>query len=250
MPRRFADTVAVVTGAGSGIGAASAVRLAAEGAVTVLVDLGAEGLAHTVERIEAAGGQASAVVADVSDEAVWGDLAGQITGEYGGLDVLVSNAGYSKRAAAHELDPADWDRQLNVNLRPLYLAVRAFHGHWKPGAAVVAMSSVHAYTGLPGRPAYAAAKGGLLALVRQLAVEYGPALRVNAIVPGPIMSPAWNQVSEEDRARSVGQTVLGRFGSAGEVASVVAFLASADASYLTGESITVDGGWLLVKDSV
>ncbi|NEE03755.1 SDR family NAD(P)-dependent oxidoreductase [Phytoactinopolyspora halotolerans] len=246
---RLAGRVAVVTGAGSGIGAAIAERLAAEGAHVMLVDVSAEGLAETEKRIAAAAGGASPFAGDVADPGTWSALAEAVEGGHGGLDILVNNAATVRVAPAHELEPDEWDRQLAVNLRPLYLAFRAFHGRWRPGAAAVAVSSVHADAGLPGHPAYAASKGGLLSLTRQLAVEYGPEVRVNAVVPGPIMSPAWDRVAEPDRERSVQQTVLGRFGEPSEVASVVAFLASADAAYVTGTSVVVDGGWLISKDS-
>lgn len=240
--RRLEGKRAVITGAGSGIGAATAERLAAEGATTVLVDVNADGLAATADRI----GGARTVVGDVGDPDLWARLADELAD---GLDILVSNAAVQIVAPAHELSPDDWDRQLDVNLRALYLAFRAFHKRWRPGAAAVAVSSVHAHAGLPAHPAYAASKGGLLALVHQLAVDYGPSVRVNAVVPGPIMSPAWDRVSEPDRERSIRQTVLRRFGQPHEVAAVVAFLASEDAAYVTGSSIVVDGGWLITKDS-
>jgi len=108
---------------------------------------------------------------------------------------------------------------------------------------------VHALVGLPGHAAYAAAKGGLVALARQLAVEYGPALRVNTVLPGPILTPAWDRVSEADRARSLAETVAGRFGTPAEVAAAVAFLASPEAAFITGASLVVDGGWTAVKSS-
>lgn len=247
MTQRFAGKVAVVTGAGAGIGAAIAEQLAADGAIAVLVDVNADGLNGVAKQIGDVGGDARPIAGDVSDEATWAEL---VNGELAdGVDILVSNAARQTVAPAHELAPDDWDRELAVNLRPLYLAFRAFHGHWRPGASVIAVSSVHADIGLPMRPAYAASKGGLLSLVRQLAVEYGPDVRVNAVVPGPILSPAWDWVPEPDRRRSIEQTVLGRFGTPSEVAAVAAFLASEDASFVTGSSIVVDGGWMIAKDS-
>jgi NAD(P)-dependent dehydrogenase (short-subunit alcohol dehydrogenase family) len=115
--------------------------------------------------------------------------------------------------------------------------------------AVVLTSSVHAYKGIPGHPAYAASKGALLSLCGQLAVEYGPEIRVNAVVPGPILTAAWDRVRPEDRERSIAETAARRFGSPEEVAAAIAFLAADEASYITGTSLVVDGGWSVVKAS-
>lgn len=243
--QRFAGRLAVVTGAGSGIGAASCRRLAAEGARVLAVDL-AEPATETaaVEFLRA----------DVAETAAWQRIA-ETARRLGGADVLVSNAATVDIAPAHETGDDSWDRQLSVNLSAAFRGVRALLPQLRADASrsrkggVVLVSSVHAHFGLAGRPAYAAAKGGLCALARQLAAEYGPGLRVNTVLPGPILTPAWDEVGEADRHRSAGQTALARMGSPEEVASCVAFLAGDDASYVTGAELVVDGGWSITKDS-
>jgi NAD(P)-dependent dehydrogenase (short-subunit alcohol dehydrogenase family) len=116
--------------------------------------------------------------------------------------------------------------------------------------ALVLISSVHARTGIPGHPAYAAAKGGLTALGRQLSVEYGPHVRVNSILPGAILTRVWDGVSQEDRDQWARAATLGRLGKPEEIASVVSFLASPDASFISGAEIVVDGGWGINKEYV
>jgi NAD(P)-dependent dehydrogenase (short-subunit alcohol dehydrogenase family) len=242
----------VVTGAASGIGAATARRLAAEGATVVLTDVDT-GVERVAGDLRAAGGRAEALLADAADERRWADVVAHAE-RFGPVDVLVSNAFTVDVAPAGELSPASWDRQIAVNLSAAFLGFRAcLPGLRKStatgGGAVVLVSSVHATVGVPGHPAYAAAKGGLTALARQLAVEYGPAVRVNSVLPGPVMSRAWDRVQVADRHKSIAATVAKRFGDPAEVAAGIAFLASGEASFVTGASLVVDGGWSVVKNS-
>lgn len=239
---------ALVTGAAAGIGAACARRLAAEGAAVVLADI--RPADDVAAQIRAAGGRAHAVTADVADEAAWTAVVGAAHDRYGPIDVLVSNAYTVEVAAADATSRASWDRQLAVCLTGAFLGVRACVADLRArNGSVVIVSSVHALVGLPGHPAYAAAKGGLVALGRQLAVEYGPAVRVNCVLPGPIRTAAWDRVSAADQQRSIAETVARRFGTPDEVAASVAFLASSEAGYITGASLVVDGGWSAMKSS-
>ncbi|MBA2381138.1 MAG: SDR family oxidoreductase [Chloroflexi bacterium] len=241
-----ARPVAIVTGAAQGIGQAVAVRLGADGMHVIVTDISVADGRAVARTIRATNGEARFRKVDVSSARDWHLLARWVEAEYGRLDLVVSNAYTITYAAAHELDPRDWDRQLSVNLGALHLATRELIGMLRASrGSIVAVSSVHARRGFARYPAYAASKGGLISLCQQLAVEYGPDVRVNAVLPGAIRTPAWDDIPASEQVVAAAETCLARMGEPHEVAAVVSFLASADAAYVTGSSIVVDGGMLI-----
>ncbi|HKP57902.1 MAG TPA: SDR family NAD(P)-dependent oxidoreductase [Polyangiales bacterium] len=244
---RYTDKIVIVTGAASGIGRASALRLASEGASVACLDVDAAALADTAKQI--ADGRGLAIPCDVSQEAAVQGAIEQVLARFGRIDVLCNIAGILRSDRSHELSLENWNRVLGVNLTGTFLMCRAALPHLlATRGAIVNMSSTAALGSHPWMAAYAASKGGILSLTRALAVEYvKQGLRVNAICPGGVKTPIHNTLR---LPKDVDYELLKRalpyngFAEPEEVASVVAFLGSADASYLNGIEIRVDGGAL------
>ena len=234
------NRVVVVTGAGHGIGAAIARAFASEGDDVVVTDIDLNAADATARAI---GGSATAHGLDVSSDEAWDALSTELRATGRLPSVVVNNAFRNVVVPAHELPPEEWALTVDVILGGVYRSIRTFHDTLAAaGGSIVNVASVHALLAWRGHPAYAAAKGGVVALTRQLSLEYAPRIRVNAVLPGSIDTRVWDVVDEAGLDAAARQTTLGRLGRPEEIASVVVFLAGDGASYITGAAIPVDGG--------
>ena len=250
MAGRFAGKVAVVTGSSSGIGQAIAVRLASEGA-SVVIDYHShpEGAEETQKQIAAKNGAKSITVqSDVSTVAGGQKLIDAAHDQLGGCDILVNNAGVEKGGDFWEVTEQDYDTVLNLNLKGAFFITQAFVRRLRDGkkpGRVINISSVHEDMVFPHFASYCAAKGGIRMLMRDLAVELGPlGITVNNVAPGAIITPI-NKSLLDDHTKLdplLRNIPLGRMGTSEEVASLVAFLASEEAAYITGSTYVIDGG--------
>jgi NAD(P)-dependent dehydrogenase (short-subunit alcohol dehydrogenase family) len=234
---RLQGKVAVITGGASGIGAATAVRIAQEGAAIAVIDLNAAAVDAQ---------DYCAIAADVTSENDVRTAFERIASTFGRVDILVNNAGVAVRRPVHETADADWTRVMDVSVRGAFLCSRYALPLMGPGGAIIHMSSVTGITGVRNRAAYSAAKGALVALTRNMAIDYAQrGIRVNCVCPGFVRTPLTAALTADaDRCeRLTALHPLGRLGEPDDIASAVLFLVSDEASWITGHALVVDGGF-------
>lgn len=248
---RLEGKVAIITGAASGIGEATAERVAAEGARTVVADIDGDGARTVAEKIKAAGGEAFAVAVDLGDVASVRAMVDAAVAEYGGLDVLHNNAAATRVAATQDLpiaeaDPDVWDLTMRVNLRGTMVATQAAVPHLiaRGGGSIINTASGSGLLGDLRNPAYGASKAGLINFTKYVATEFGKqGVRCNAVSPGFIVTAAKAQPGREAVLElMLRHHLTPRLGRPEDVAALVVFLASDESSFITGENICVDGG--------
>lgn len=240
-PRR---RVIVITGAGQGIGAAIARRFAVPGARLVLVDVNAELLEQLAGSLEGTGCEVLQVCADVADKQQVAELFARVVDHFAGVDVLVNNAGIIRDNLISNISEQDWDQVLDVNLKGAFLCCQAVFPTLKKQRAGKIVNIVsRAWLGSIGQANYTASKGGLVSLTRSLALEFARfQINVNAVAPGAIDTPMTQGLSDEARERLIRMQPTGKMGKVEDIAAAVAFLASDDAEFITGQVLHVDGG--------
>lgn len=247
---RLDGKTAIITGAGGGIGSASARLFAAEGAALALLDLDGEAAELVATAVTEAGGSATALQADVADPPEAARAVERVLAELGPVDVLFNNAGMALQGTLVETTPEEWELVLNANLRSAFLMTKYVAPHIREGGSIINTASVAALMAVPGAAAYTAAKGGLVSLTRVAAAELGPAIRVNCICPGTVMTAMPEEMLRRRGAGDIDagarvtaqKYILGRLGTPEEIASTALFLAGPDSSFFTGAVLVADGG--------
>jgi 3-oxoacyl-[acyl-carrier protein] reductase len=242
----LSNRVAIVTGGGRGIGRTIALKLAEVGATVVVNDIGETSpIGSVAEEIKAMGGQSLAVLADVSQSQDVARLVEETIAAYGKVDILVNNAGITRDQLIIRMSDEDWDKVLSVNLRSVFLCARAVLRHMikQRWGRIISIASIVGLVGNPGQANYASAKAGIIGITRTIAKEVAArGITANAIAPGFIDTEMTQRLEEDWKQQLRKQIPLGYFGSPRDVAEAVAFLASEEARYITGQVLSVDGG--------
>ena len=240
--------VAVITGGSRGLGKAMALALAAEGVKIALAARDEEAMAQVAKLIEAAGSEAASFRTDVTDEASVAQLAEAVLARFGGIDILINNAGINIRKNVQDFTLEEWRRVNDTNVTSVFLLCRAFVPHMKGKGygRVINMTSIMSHVSLPERTAYSTSKAALLGMIKALALELAPdGITVNGISPGPFATemnlPLMND--PEKNALFVSKIALGRWGKVEEIGELAVFLCSSGAGFITGTDVLIDGGW-------
>jgi NAD(P)-dependent dehydrogenase (short-subunit alcohol dehydrogenase family) len=248
---RLARKVILITGGGAGIGRASALRFAAEGATVIAVDRDAAAAEETAQMVRAAGGRAEAEVADVAQPTAVKLLFGTVSARHPRLDVLFNNAGIVLGGTAEETSLEEWERSLRVNLTSMYLCCREAIPIMKPqgGGVILNTASVAGLLGVKNRFAYSASKAGVVGLTKSIAIDYlADGIRCNCLCPGTVDTPSWRRrVADSPDPEAalrdmIARQPMGRVGTAEEIAALAAYLVSDEAAYTTGTAVFIDGG--------
>lgn len=246
---RFENKTVLVTGASSGIGREIALRMAQEGAdVAINYDHNKTGAMAVAAEVESLGRRALPIKADVSKAGQVEEMVELVTGAWGGLDILVNNAGVVQRGTLLEIQESMWDVVLNVNLKGVFLCSQAA-ARWmlpRKRGVIINVSSMRGVEGGSNSCHYAAAKAGVIALGKTLARELAPLIRVNTVAPGYVDTRIQAELTDEKRQIIMETTPMARFGTPMDIAGAVAFLASDDASFITGQTLLVDGGRVML----
>jgi len=236
------DKVAIVTGAGQGIGEGIAKKLSAEGAKVIVSDINEDNAKKVAQAI---GENAIGVKCDISNKSEVDNLIKQATEKFGKLDIMVNNAGIYPFKAFAEMTEEDWQKVQDVNLKGTFLTTQAATKVMKEGSKIVIVSSIAAIQGFAGLTHYCASKGGVNGFVRAAALELSAKkINVNAVAPGAINTPGV-QLPEDQKQQFIAQIPVKRMGEPADIANAVAFLASDEADYITGQILVVDGGWTI-----